>query len=60
MTKRVLDNLIGNAIAYSSAGGHIEAVLGRQGGDIRVENRAAGGSSFCIRLPVYAPAELLL
>ncbi|WP_338401860.1 sensor histidine kinase [Vreelandella salicampi] len=24
-----------------------------QGGDIRVENLASGGASFCIRLPVY-------
>jgi two-component system OmpR family sensor kinase len=107
MTERVLDNLIGNAIAYSPAGGRIEVILSQengvpevyvrdtgpgipeqdlphifepfyrgdasgtghaglglaiarrimalQGGDIRVENRATGGASFSIRLPVYAP-----
>jgi signal transduction histidine kinase len=32
MTERVLDNLIGNAIAYSPAGGHIEVVVGQVGG----------------------------
>nr|WP_298248581.1 ATP-binding protein [uncultured Halomonas sp.] len=109
MTERVLDNLIGNAIAYSPAGSRIEVVLGvvsgqandlpsvcvrdsgpgipkqdlahifdpfyrgesseeaghaglglaiarrimtLQGGDISVQNLAAGGAAFCIRLPV--------
>ncbi|MEH6641125.1 ATP-binding protein [Vreelandella glaciei] len=32
-------------------------IMTLQGGDIRVENRASGGASFCIRLPVYTPTE---
>lgn len=108
MTERVLDNLIGNAIAYSTTGGRIDVILGEkggvpevcvrdtgpgiseddlphifepfyrgaasgsghaglglaiarrimvlQGGDIRAENCADGGASFCIGLPVYAPS----
>ena len=28
-------------------------IMTLQGGDIRVENRASGGASFCIRLPIY-------
>jgi two-component system, OmpR family, sensor kinase len=35
-------------------------IMALQGGDIRVENRAAGGASFCIRLPVSLPSEALL
>lgn len=36
MTERVLDNLIGNAIAYSPAGGHIEVVVGQVDGLLQV------------------------
>ncbi len=32
MTERVLDNLIGNAIAYSAVGGRIEVAVGQAGG----------------------------
>ncbi|PAU75385.1 HAMP domain-containing sensor histidine kinase [Halomonas salipaludis] len=32
-------------------------IMTLQGGDIRVENAASGGASFCIRLPAHAPSR---
>ncbi len=42
MTERVLDNLIGNAIAYSPAGGRIEVVVGQDNGVPEVCVRDSG------------------
>ena len=42
MTERVLDNLIGNAIAYSAAGGCIEVILSQENGVPKVTVRDTG------------------